>query len=171
MSAKSIKVYAASKADLVAKVLRALKEWDWSRPVVVTLSDGQKKSDRQRGYQFGWVYKQIVEQLQGAGIDIEHSDGRLEPWNVDLLHEVMKRKILAPLVLEWGGTPFVMVDGEEVPTKALTTEGSMSRFCEYIARVKEFVWTHWEIAVPEPVDEYYQQIERDMRKTTLREAA
>lgn len=160
---KSVRIMAKSKADLIPRVLAAAKDWDWSRTMLVTIGSADQKSKRQRGYQFGWVYPAIVEHLNLSGLDIEYGDGSREPWNVDLLHEFLKRVVLAPLMLELGERPWIVVDGKEIPTEALTTEGSMERFAAYITRVKAYAWARWECSIPEPLDDYYSAIERELQ--------
>lgn len=168
---KDQRILATSKVELMQKLIAGIREWDWSRPMLIVISLADRKSNRQRGYQFGWVYPAIVEHMNLSGIEIEMPDGTSQPWDVDLLHEFFKRVVLAPLMLELGERPFVVVDGREVPTKALTTEGRMDRFSEYITRVKAYAYSRWHCVVPEPLDDYYQQIEREMRQASMRRAA
>lgn len=160
---KDQRILAASKVELMQKVIRGIAEWDWSRPMLVVVSLADRKSKRQRGYQFAWIYPAIVQHLNMSGIEIEMPDGTTQPWDVDVLHEFFKRVVLAPLMLELGERPFVCVDGEDMPTAALTTEGGMSRFAEYITRVKAYAYSRWECSIPEPLDDYYGAIERDLR--------
>lgn len=161
---KDQRILATSKVELMQKLVAAIREWDWSRTMMLVISIADRKSARQRGYQFGWVYPAIVQHLNMSGIEIEMPDGTMRPWDVDILHEFLKREVLAPLMLEIGEAPWVYVDGKEVATKALTTEGRMDRFSEYILRVKAYVHSRWECVVPEPLDDYYESIEQELRR-------
>lgn len=169
---KDQRILATSKLELSQKLAAAIREWDWSKTIMVVISQAERKSKRQRGYQFGWVYPAIVQHLNASGIEIEHPNGSTEPWNVDVLHEFMKRVVLAPLMLELGERPYTYVDGHELPSKTLTTEGRMDRFSEYIGRVKDYAYSRWFCVVPEPLDDYYRGIEQELRAAgRLRNAA
>lgn len=169
---KDQRILATSKVELMQKLIAAIREWDWSKTMMVVVTQAERKSSRQRGYQFGWVYPAIVQHLNTSGIEIEMPDGTMRPWDVDVLHEFLKREVLAPLMLELGEEPWAYIDGREVPTKALTTEGRMDRFSEYITRVKAYVYSRWLCVVPEPLDNYYSSIESELRQAgRIRQAA
>lgn len=132
------------------------------RPVVTFVADS--KSERQRGYQWGWLYKQAVLCLSESGHSIKLDDGTTYPYDSDIIHELMKKNIAKPLLIEEGVlTIRTTAKGKELPYKISTEDMSKPMFSEYVKRCKAFFWEYWGFVIPEPEDAYYRAIEAEMR--------
>jgi hypothetical protein len=132
------------------------------RPVATFVEDS--KTERQRGYQWGWLYKQAVLALSEAGIGIEMADGSKYPYDSEILHELLKKNIAKPLLLEAGLIREMMTKtGREIPQKISTEDMSKPMFSEYVKGCKAFFWEYWGFNIPAPEDAYYRAIEEEMR--------
>lgn len=128
------------------------------------------KTERQRGYQFGWFYDQAVIALQDAGLAIEQEDGSRYPYDVDLMHEILKEKVLRPLYMKWGKRERIKAKRGRVLMLPVSTEKdndgkviTTKEFSEYIEACRRFLWEWKEITVAEPVDGYYAKFAEEMR--------
>lgn len=141
----------------------ALRKLHNKRPVVVFVDDS--KTERQRGYQWGWLYKQAVLAMSEAGIAIPMDGGATYPYDSQILHEVLKKNIAKPLLIESGKIRDIRTDkGKEIPQKISTEDMEKALFSEYVKRCKGFIYEFWGIVIPEPEDEYYRSIEREFSK-------
>ncbi len=140
------------------------------RPIVEIVRE--EKSDRQRGYQWGWFYAQAVKALSEAGYSIVLADGSQYPWDPELLHECLKKNVLRPLYRQWGfRESLTTAKGQIIPLPVSTEKFKgkkikMPEFAEYIRECRRFLWEWREIAVPEPEDSYYQEFESEMAKAS-----
>lgn len=133
------------------------------RPVVKFVEDS--KTERQRGYQWGWIYKQAVLALSEAGISIPMDDGSSYPYDSEILHELLKKNIAKPLLLEHGKIKELKTaKGREIPQKISTEDMDKKLFSEYVTRCKAFFWEYWGVVIPEPEDAYYRAIEQELSR-------
>lgn len=140
------------------------------KPIIVDVVT-ENKTQRQRRYQFGWFYDQAVIQLQEAGIAIERDDGSRYPYDVEILHEVLKQNVLRPLYMKWGKRERITAKGGKVLLLPVSTERdndgktiSIKEFSDYISECRRFLWEWREIVVPEPMDGEYAKFADEMRR-------
>jgi hypothetical protein len=132
------------------------------RPIATFIADS--KTERQRGYQWGWLYKQATLALSEAGIAIDMADGSRYPYDSEILHELLKKNIAKPLLLEAGKIREMKTKaGREIPQRISTEEMSKPMFSDYVKGCKAFFWEYWGFVIPEPEDAYYRAIEEEMR--------
>lgn len=128
---------------------------DKDNPVAIKVEPYKKKrSTLQNSFLWGWVYAEIERRLADAGIVIHCDDGAEHPYTKDVLHEIFKQKFLAIGCLE--------AKGRSLPLFKSTTELNKVQFSEYCEQVRQFVCQFWHIAVPDPVDQYWQSIAREI---------
>jgi hypothetical protein len=127
------------------------------------------KTDRQRAYQFGWFYDRAVIALEEAGIEIPLKDGGSYPYDVQILHEVLKKHCLRPLYLKWGKRESITAENGSKLELPVSTEKdndgkriTTKEFSEYIKKCREFLWVWKQISVPEPEDGYYASIAKEL---------
>lgn len=139
------------------------------KPMTVEIV-ADSKTQRQRGYQFGWFYDQAVIALQEAGIAIEQEDGSRYPYDVDLMHEILKERVLRPLYMKWGKRERITAKGGRVLMLPVSTEKdndgkviTTKEFSEYIESCRRFLWEWKEITVADPADGYYAKFAEEMR--------
>ncbi|WP_372809470.1 hypothetical protein [Litorivivens sp.] len=138
------------------------------RPVVQFVQEG--KTDRQRRYQWGWFYPQACEALSAAGIAIPMDDGTRYPYDSIILHEILKEQVLRPLYREWGRKESITAKGGSRLDLPVSTEKDndgkvidLPEFALYIKKCREWIYSRWEIAVPDPQDGYYADIAKSLK--------
>lgn len=123
----------------------------------------ETKTERQRGYQWGYFYKTIVKLLNDAGIELNLEDGS-EPYTSEILHEVLKIKVGKSIALEYQLIkPMKFSNGADVPQSISTESFPVKAFSEYIKRCEELLYSKYGIIVPLPEDCYYSQIAREIK--------
>jgi hypothetical protein len=119
-----------------------------------TLLIGNFASDRrttlQNNYLNGWVYKTAVMQLNDAGHSIHG-----HPFTRDRLHAIMQEAFLVADEFEFDGVIKKVYES--------TAEMSRTRFIEYVdEQLKPFLLAQWEIDVPNPKDDFYVELHREI---------
>lgn len=89
--------YILRNEDIKNDVIEQIKEIDVSEKIkCVIIKDYEpKRTERQNRYLWGWVYENIVTQLNDSGQCISLSNGGSMQWNNILLHEALKKVYLA----------------------------------------------------------------------------
>lgn len=125
---------------------------------------GNSKTDRQRGYQWGWFYPQASEAMTGAGLAIDCEDGTRYPYTPEILHCILKQHLLEGLYRKWGKpTEIVRKDGKTLKLE-LSSEGhDMGQFSEYIEAARSFLHECYGVVIPEPQDGFYAVVAKEMR--------
>lgn len=112
------------------------------------------RSTLQNAYLWGWVYVQIVDQLDSAGHVIPTKDGE-HPYTKDILHEIFRTKFLQVGEIE-------ATNGKTLPIYKSTTKLTKAEFSEYVDNVQKFAYQFWRVTVPVPNrgqwHDYYQQL-------------
>jgi len=119
------------------------------------VTEGDKRSNLQNSYLWGWLYAQIENALKEAGIQIPCKDGSSHPYTKDVLHEIFKNKFLVLGEIE-------AKNGSVLPIVGSTTRLSKKEFCEYCDNVEHFALDFWGIIVP-PTVGIYRDYEREVR--------
>jgi hypothetical protein len=131
------------------------------RPMLKFIEDS--KTARQRGYQWGWLYKQAVLAMSEGGISISLLDGGTYPYDVDILHEILKKTVAKPLLMEQGKLLDMKAkNGNDIPQKISTEDMEKPLFSEYVKRCKAFFFEYWGFVIPHPEDAYYSSIEKEV---------
>lgn len=158
----------ANIADFVSHVRKKLDAGEY----VAVEFIGGGKSDRQRGYQWGWFYAQACQALRDCGRTIPMEDGSHYPYDPIILHEILKTHVLRPLYRQWGRPESITAKGGKTLELPVSTEKdakgkviSLGEFAEYIRQCRAWLWDRWEIAVPEPQDSFYSEFENEMRRS------
>ena len=115
---------------------------DAEKPVAIQIvTDGDNRTKLQNSYLWGWLYKNIVEQLEEAGIQIPLEDGTKYPYDKDILHDIFGRKFRTVGTL-------VAKNGSEMPLIKSTTKMGKKEFGEYCDNVEKFAHEFWGITIP-----------------------
>lgn len=120
----------------------------WLQPV------SDKRSVLQNNYLWGWLYKNIAEQLGDAGIVIPLDDGREYPYDTEILHEMFRESFLCKAELTRNGktrklywsTTDLKKHSSDDPTQA-------PAFGWYVNQIKQFAFQQWEIHIPPTYNE------------------
>lgn len=122
----------------------------------------QKRTDLQNKYLWGWLYKNIADQLEAAGIVIALDDGREYPYDKDMLHEIFSDRYLTHDIIAF--------KGKERRIKYSTTqllkspkEGQEQRcFATYVTAITQFAYQYWGIHIPPTYNDDYAELEAEM---------
>lgn len=148
-----IAVYPRTDGLLEPRNNRAL---DWvkkqdPRLVMVGRFVDNVRTDLQNRYLNGWVYKQACQMLNDAGHSIK---GFLFTRN--RLHAMCQIMFLVEEEVP-------MPDGSVTYIFESTAKMSRKRFCEYVdEELKPWLLNDYGIAIPDPQDDFYRELHRDI---------
>jgi hypothetical protein len=109
------------------------------------------RSDLQNRYLNGWVYKQTCEMLNDAGYTI-----RGFHFTRNRLHAMCQVQFLVVEEIPLG-------DGTISYIFESTAQMSRKRFCKYIdGQFKPWILNDYGISIPEPDDDYYRELHREI---------
>jgi hypothetical protein len=111
----------------------------------------ESRSDLQNRYLNGWIYKELSKALDDAGIVIPCDDGTEIPYTRDILHD-HTMAVRFRVVKSW------TVKGSTYYEFESTAKMSKKRFRDYIDEVVNFSKQYWGVDIPQPQDNYYAQI-------------
>jgi len=130
---------------------------DPESPVAVRVEPYKpNRSDCQNRFLWGWVYKNLAEQLAAAGIVIPCDDGTEIPYTSEVLHEWVfgkKYRVQAEHTIK-GRTQYQFES---------TAKMNKARFSEYIQQVRDFAFQYWGITIPEPTDRYWSAMLEELK--------
>lgn len=106
-----------------------------------------KRTDLQNRFLWGWVYGQLVQQLEDRGVVIRCEDDREIPYTKDILHEIFKTKFLCKANI-------TTKKGNQLILYYSTTELTTKQFSDYVEKIKQLAFQFWNIEIPEPVGVY-----------------
>lgn len=133
---------------------------DESAPLAIKVEPYKlKRSDLQNRFLNGWIYKNLAQQLEEAGIVINCDDGTEIPYTRDVLHDwVFGKKFRVKREYEIKGRTFYEFES--------TATMNTARFSEYVEQVRGFAYQYWGIAIPDPVSGYYRTLAEEIRGKT-----
>ncbi|WP_444946431.1 recombination protein NinB [Microbulbifer sp. VTAC004] len=115
-----------------------------------------KRTDLQNRFLNGWIYKNIAQQLEDAGIVISCDDGTEIPYTRDVLHKwVFGKKFRVIREYQIKGRTFYEFESTATMNRA--------RFSEYVEQVRGFVYQYWNITIPDPVSGYFKTLMEELR--------
>ena len=137
--------------------------------MVVTLEPWEEKRNQlQNRYLWGWLYKNIVQQLEDAGIVIPLDDGREYPYTADMLHEIFKETFLCyDTIVHKGKERKLCYSTTQLLRKAKQGEEQRS-FRNYVTQIKQFVHQMWAIDIPPTWNEDFRSLERELNSGAYR---
>ena len=135
-----------------------IKQMKITKDIVVFIVDAkEKRTQLQNKYLWGWIYQNIVMQLELGGIVINTETGEV-PYTKEILHEIFKRKYLVKQVIE--------TKKKSIEIYSSTTDLSTKEFVEFCENVKKFCFQFWNISIPPTNGNFqclWQQWEKEAR--------
>ena len=132
-----------SNVDIKESV-KCVKIEEWSEP----------RTKRQNRYIWGWVYSNIVDQLNESGQVITTKDGGSLDWTPDILHEAFKCVYLA--------LPPIETKKGTINQYRSTASLNKKEFSEYLNNIDKACTTWWTgVSVPPPrgvFDHIYEEL-------------
>lgn len=138
-------------------VIDAVKSIDVNaeRPKSVQIKDwDETRTQRQNRYLWGWIYAEIVRQLNESGQLITKADGQEMEWTKDILHEALAETFLR--------LPPIETKRGEIKLRESTAKLSKQKFGEYLENIERACVGWWNIRIAPPQagvwHEYYKSI-------------
>lgn len=123
----------------------------------------EKRTALQNRYLWGWLYKNIAQQLEDAGIVVTLDDGREYPYNADLLHDIFKERFLCYDEITFKGrTRKICYSTTELLKKPKDEDDQKRSFGGYVSNIKKFVYQVWGIHVPPTYNEDLRNLESEL---------
>jgi hypothetical protein len=135
---------------------RNTRAWEWVQKqpagaLVLANITADRRNSLQNRYLNGWVYKWAVQGLSEAGHSIHG-----QPWTRDRFHAAMQACFLVVDEFELNGQAHHVYES--------TGDMSRKRFAEYCDQVKAFVYDAWGVVIPEPEDDFYRELLREINR-------
>ena len=119
----------------------------------------EPRTKRQNSYLWGWIYANIVQQLNdsGQGIPLADDDGspiEKMDWTIEILHEALASVYLS--------LPPIKTQKSEIKLRKSTAKLNKEEFNEYLENVDKACYQWWRISIPAPTMgvwyEYYKSL-------------
>ena len=146
----------------IEKAINYLNEVEFGEEIrileVIIRDHELRRTDRQRMTLWGWYYKNLAQELNEAGYEIDDDNGTVWPYDKDLLHCIFREKFLCYGEIKRKGKIRKLIwSSNDLPRKR-SNRPDKPTFSEYINSIREFSSQHWgiELLDPPPTDEYEQ---------------
>ncbi len=148
--------------NFIEKAIEYLRGIDFGEVIpvleVIVRDHELRRTEKQRITYWGWYLRNLAQELNDAGYEIEDDSGTVWPYTKDLLHDIFRERFLCYGEIKRNGKVRKLIwSTNDLPRKK-SNRPDKPTFSEYINSLREFSSQHWKIELqdPPPTDEYEQ---------------
>jgi hypothetical protein len=147
--------------EVFSSMLGFLMAWKEKTSIEVIIKSYKKdRSIIQNDFFHGWILrKQIMKQLNDAGIMIVLSDGTERDWNVEDLKAFFKMPFIIDQIHE---RKSFFANGEEIYEEVHPSKWDKQKFSKYCDLVCQYAFDIWSINVEPPISGHWLSIHKEI---------